>query len=224
MELVNYFISHHARILELTVEHLEVTGISVLLAIILGVPIGIAITKNKKAAQVVLYVVGVIQTIPSIALFGFLIPFIGIGLKPAVVALVLYGQLSIIRNVYAGIANVSPVLVEAARGMGMTGWQILFKVQIPAAFTVILAGVRTATVTIIGIATIAAYIGAGGLGDLIFRGIATLNFNMVLAGAIPVAVLSLGADFILGLYERHTDPMYRTQKGSVKEVSAEGVA
>lgn len=214
MEFFNYFFTRYDQIWRLLLEHVEVTGISVVLAVAIGLPLGIIITKNATLAKIVLYIVGIIQTVPSIALFGLLIPVMGIGNKPAIVALVLYGQLPIIRNVYTGIKNVDPAMLEAARGMGMTGLQILWRVQIPATFSIILGGIRVATVALIGIATIASFIGAGGLGDMIFRGISTINFNMVLAGAIPVALLALATDYGLALLERSADPMQKTQKGS----------
>lgn len=214
MEFFNYFFARFEQVERLFLEHVEVTAISIALAVVIGLPLGIIITRNATLARIVLYVVGIIQTIPSIALFGFLIPVMGIGTKPAIVALVLYGQLPIIRNVYTGIKNVDPAMLEAARGMGMTGFQILWRVQIPASFSVILGGIRIATVALIGIATIASFIGAGGLGDMIFRGIATINFNMVLSGAIPVALLALATDYGLALLERSTDPMQKTKKGS----------
>lgn len=208
----DYMLKRPDKVFEYFLEHLEVAGISVLLAILIGVPLGILITRHERLASVVLYVAGIIQTIPSLAMFGFLIPIFGIGLKPAVVALVLYGQLSIIRNTYAGIKNVSSDLVEAGRGMGMTEKQILFMVELPVAFSVILGGVRTALVTIVGIATIAAWIGAGGLGHLIIRGINTINMSMTLAGAIPAALLSLAVDFLMGKFEKAVDPMNRKSK------------
>lgn len=222
MELINYFIDNYEKILGLFGEHLVVSGISILIAVLIGVPIGILITKRQRVAQVVLYIAGVIQTIPSIALFGLLIPIVGIGNKPAIIALVAYGQLAIIRNVYTGIVNVDPSYVEAALGMGMTNWQILWRIQIPTAFSIILGGVRIATVSIVGITTIASYIGAGGLGQLIFRGITTLNIEMVLAGSITVAVLALSIDYILGVFERMADPVARGKKGSHKKLARGG--
>lgn len=222
MELINYYINNHEKILGMFLKHLEVSGLSILLAILIGVPIGILITKKQSLAQVVLYIAGIIQTIPSIALFGLLIPLTGIGMKPAVIALVLYGQLPIIRNVYTGIVNVDPSFVEAARGMGMTNWQILWRIQIPTAFSVILGGVRISTVSIVGITTIAAYIGSGGLGQLIFRGIMTIDFNMVLAGSITVAVLALSIDYILGVFERMADPVAKGKKGSLNKLAKGG--
>lgn len=214
MEFFNYFFTRYEQIGSLLLEHVEVTLIAVVLAVVIGLPVGILITKNETVAKIVLYIVGIIQTIPSIALFGLLIPIMGIGNKPAIVALVLYGQLPIIRNVYTGIKNVDPAMLEAARGMGMTGLQILWRVQIPATFSIILGGIRVATVALIGIATIASFIGAGGLGDMIFRGISTINFNMVLSGAIPVALLALGTDYGLALLEQSADPMQKSKKGS----------
>ncbi len=176
------------------------------IAIGTGVPIGIWITFNRKAASIVLYIAGIIMTIPSIALFGIMIPFLsvfgyGVGTVPAVVALVLYSQLPIIRNTYAAIKNVDPNIIDAGRGMGMTGFQVLTKVQLPMALSIIFAGVRVAVVMSIGIAAIAAYIGAGGLGHYIFMGISQSHDSMIKAGAIIVAVMAIVVDYTFGLIE-----------------------
>ncbi|KLU60700.1 glycine betaine/carnitine/choline transport system permease protein OpuCD [Peptococcaceae bacterium CEB3] len=212
MKFLKYMALHYDKIGHLLLQHVRVTVISLVLAAIIGIPLGILITKNEKAAKIVLYVAGIIQTVPSIALFGFLIPVLGIGLKPAVVALVLYGQLPIIRNVYTGIKTISPAQMESARGMGMTGFQILRRIQIPEAFPVILGGIRTAAVALVGIAAIASIVGAGGLGDLIFEGISSVNSTVVLAGAIPAALLALAIDYVLGVLERSLNPMPTMKK------------
>lgn len=195
-----------AALLRAMVEHLELTAAALLLATILGVPLGIHIARARFLAGPVLAVVSTIQTIPSVALLGFLIPIFGIGMKPAIVVLFLYSLLPIVRNTYTGIIGVDPAAVEAARGMGMRERQILFRVTIPQALPVLMAGLRTATVLCVGVTTVAALIGAGGLGAFIFRGIAMLNTRMILAGAIPAAVLALVLDLTLAFVERRITP------------------
>ena len=190
------FIRDHAdKLLEQTLTHIGLTFVSLLLALLIGLPLGIIIARRNKLASGVLGVAGVLQTVPSVALLGFLIPLLGIGIGPALVALFLYALLPIIRNTFVGITEVSPSVIEAARGVGMTDRQILTKVQLPLALPVIFAGVRTATVINVGVATLAAYVAAGGLGEFIFGGIALSNVNMMLAGAIPAALLAVGFDF-----------------------------
>ncbi|WP_080240531.1 ABC transporter permease/substrate-binding protein [Spirosoma rigui] len=190
------FIRDHAdKLMEQTLTHIGLTFVSLLLALLIGLPLGIVIARRKQLASSVLGVAGVLQTVPSVALLGFLIPLLGIGIGPALVALFLYALLPIIRNTFVGITEVSPSVIEAARGVGMTDGQILTKVQLPLALPVIFAGVRTATVINVGVATLAAYVAAGGLGEFIFGGIALSNVNMMLAGAIPAALLAVGFDF-----------------------------
>lgn len=206
METIQFISSHASEMWLLSIEHAQVVGIALLIAIATGVPIGIAITFNKRAAETVLYIAGIIMTIPSVALFGLMIPLLatwdlGIGKVPAVIALVIYCQLPVIRNTYAAIKNIDPALVDAGRGMGMTGFQIMWKVQVPLALGVIFAGIRVAVVMSIGIAAIAAYIGAGGLGNYIFRGIATSYDAMLFAGAIAVSVMAIVADIVFGWLE-----------------------
>jgi osmoprotectant transport system permease protein len=186
-------------------EHLILVAIAMVVAIAIGIPLGIAITRYPKLAPPILTVANALQTIPSLAIFGFLIsvPFLGgIGKNPAIVALTLYALLPLIRNTYIGIINVDPAVREAGKGMGMTDWQLLTQVEIPLASGVILAGIRVATVTAVGIATIAAAIGGGGLGVFIFRGLATVNDRLILMGAIPAAAIALGADLALGWVEK----------------------
>lgn len=177
--------------------HSGLTFLSLILAIIISIPLGILVSRREKLSGSVLGIVGVLQTIPSIALLGFMIPLLGIGTRPAIVALFLYALLPIVRNTYTGIKEVDPSVKEAATAMGMTNSQVLWKVELPIAFPVILAGIRTATVINVGVATLAAYIGAGGLGEFIFGGIALNNTVMILAGAIPAALLALLFDFLL---------------------------
>jgi osmoprotectant transport system permease protein len=187
-------------------EHLILVIISLAIAISIGLPVGIFITRQPKLAAPILGLANAIQTIPSLAIFGFLIsvPFLGgIGKIPAIVALTLYALLPIIRNTYIGINSINPAIKEAGIGMGMTDQQLLLQVEIPLALPVILAGVRVATVISVGIATIAAAIGGGGLGVFIFRGISTVNNELILAGAVPAALIALSADFGLGLLEKN---------------------
>ncbi len=191
-----------AKLLQQTLEHIGLTFISLLIAVLIGLPLGIYITRNKKAAGLILGAAGILQTIPSIALLGFMIPLLGIGPIPAITALFLYALLPIIRNTFTGIRNVDPVVKEAAVAMGMTKTQVLFKVELILAFPVIMAGIRTATVINVGVGTLAAYIAAGGLGEFIFGGIALNNTNMILAGAIPAALLAIILDFLLSLIQK----------------------
>lgn len=204
MSAFEFIFKNRAVVLQLTLEHLALVAIAIAVAIAAGVPLGILLTRRPGLRRLVLGATNMIQTVPSLALFGFLIPvpFIGgIGNKTAVVALALYALLPVIRNTFTGITGVDRAVVEAARGMGMTGKQLLWHVELPLAFSVILAGIRIATVISIGTATIAAAIGAGGLGTFIFRGVATVNNNVILAGAIPAAALAVLADVGLGWAE-----------------------
>lgn len=205
MSGLSAFLSRYGpQIGELTVEHMWLTGWAMLIATAISIPLGIVLTRNERLAKPVLAIVNTLQTIPSLALLGFLLPLPVLGERAAriaITALVAYALLPIVRNTYAGIRGVDPTLIDVAKALGMTSWQRLFRVELPLSAGVILAGLRTATVTCVGIATIAAAVGAGGLGDLIFRGVASLNNGLVLAGAIPAALLALGADTLLGLLE-----------------------
>ncbi len=203
VDLWQFIVSNQAEILDQTIEHIGLTFVSLLIAMAIGVPLGLLATRLEKVSGPVLGAVGVIQTIPSIALLGFMLPLLGIGALPAIVALFLYALLPIVRNTYSGINEVETSVTESARGMGMTGGQILRKVELPLATPVIFAGIRAATVINVGVATLCALIGAGGLGEFIFRGIALNNSIMILAGALPAALLALGFDFVLGLLERN---------------------
>ncbi len=202
--LVAFLSRYGSQIGELTVEHIWLTGWAMLIATAISIPLGIALTRYERWARPVLAVVNTLQTIPSLALLGFLLPLPFFGERAAriaITALIAYALLPIVRNTYAGIRGVDPTLIDVAKALGMTSSQRLFRVELPLSAGVILAGLRTATVTCVGIATIAAAVGAGGLGDLIFRGVASLNNGLVLAGAIPAALLALGADTLLGLLE-----------------------
>ena len=206
MSILNYFVKNLNLILKLTLEHITITVIAVSISTLIGIVIGILITRFKMAATPVIGLAGIIYTIPSLALFGMLIPFIGIGMKPALIALILYSQLALIRNTYVGIINIDPAIKESGKGMGMSPWQFLRMVELPVALPVIMAGIRTAAVMNIGTATIAAYIGAGGLGWLIFRGIASVNTEQIIAGALPVTLLAIGVDYLFVLLERILTP------------------
>lgn len=192
-------------------EHIQLVGISIVVAILIGVPLGIYLTANEHLADLVLQITSIIMTIPSIALFGIMIPILsiigsGIGFLPAFIALVLYSQLPIIRNTYTGINNVDPNIRDAARGLGMSTFQRLIRVEIPIALPLIMAGVRTATVLNIGIGAIAAFIGAGGLGVLINQGIGRTNTTMIIVGAVAVSILALLADLLLKFLQNRLTP------------------
>ena len=189
------------KLLNQTLQHIGLTFISLIFAVAIGLPLGIIIARKRKLSGGVLGFAGVLQTIPSIALLGFMIPILGIGAKPAIVALLIYALLPIIRNTYTGIIGIDRSVIEAAKALGMSKWQILFKVDLPLAMPVILAGIRTATVINVGVATLASYIAAGGLGEFIFGGISLNNTNMILAGAIPAALLAIVLDFLLSLIQ-----------------------
>ncbi len=200
--LFSFMREQSGKLFDQLLAHIGLTFISLLIAVILGVPLGIFIAKRKRLSGTVLGFVGVLQTIPSIALLGFMIPILGIGPKPAIVALFLYALLPIVRNTFTGIIGVDASVRDAAKGMGMSDAQILTKVELPLSMPVILAGIRTATVINVGVATLAAYIAAGGLGEFIFGGIALNNTNMILAGAIPAALLAIVLDFILSKVQK----------------------
>jgi osmoprotectant transport system permease protein len=205
MNAWQFIASHRLEVLAATREHLILVLISMAVATAIGVPLGLLIVGRPRLRAAALALASILQTIPSLALFGFLIPLPiigGIGAHTAIVALVLYALLPILRNTYVGLTSVDPAILEAAEGMGMTEQQILFRVRLPLASSFIMAGIRTAAVITIGVATIAAAIGAGGLGTFIFRGVAMVNDAVILAGAIPAAILALLADFLLGLLER----------------------
>jgi len=200
-----FFVTHRSDIFQATLTHLTLVSISMIIAIAIAVPLGMFVVQRPALRSIALGIASILQTIPSLALFGFLIPipFIGgIGTRTAIVALVLYALLPILRNTYVGLTNIDPSVLQAAEAMGMTESQILWRVRLPLALSVILAGIRTATIITIGVATIAAAIGAGGLGAFIFRGVAMVSDAVILAGAIPAAALAILADGLLALLER----------------------
>ena len=224
--MFNFLNQYTSEILRLSGEHLVLVIIAMVVAIAIGIPLGILITRRPRFAPLILGLANALQTIPSLAIFGFLIsvPFLGgIGKTPAIVALTLYALLPIIRNTYVGIQNIDPAVREAGRGMGMTDWQLLTQVELPLATGVILAGVRVATVISVGIATIAAAIGGGGLGVFIFRGISTVNNQLILAGAVPAAIMALVADFGLGWLEKKITQQKIKQSRSNRRFTIVGI-
>lgn len=203
--MISFLQAHAWEIARLTFEHLWLTLFAMLLAAGVGLPLGILLTRRPGLAKPVIGFANVVQTIPSLALFGLLLPVPWLGenaARLAILALTGYALLPILRNTYAGIGSVDASLGDVAEAMGMTSWQRLWKVELPLSASVILAGLRTATVTCVGVATIAAAIGAGGLGELIFRGVASVDNRLVLAGAVPAALLALVADAGLGWMEK----------------------
>ena len=200
--LWEFMLQQQDKLLQQTAQHVGLTFISLFIAVLIGLPLGIFITRRKRFSGPVLGVAGVLQTIPSIALLGFMIPLLGIGAKPAIAALLLYALLPIIRNTFTGISGVDAAVKEAAIAMGMSKWQVLIKVELPLAMPVIFAGIRTATVITVGVAALASLIAAGGLGEFIFGGISLNNTNMILAGAIPSALLAIVFDFLLSQLQK----------------------
>jgi osmoprotectant transport system permease protein len=218
METLAFILKNLPAIGERTLEHVSIVGVAVGFAILTGVPLGIAITQNKRAAASILYLGSMVMTIPSIALFGLLIPILskigqGIGYLPAVIAASLYAQLPIVRNTYTAIRNVDPALRSAAIGMGMSTWQRLLRVEIPIALPVIIAGIRIAVVFNIGVTAIAAYIGAGGLGTFISRGISQSDIRQLITGALALALLSIVADLSLLWLQRRLTPAGARHRG-----------
>lgn len=205
MNWYEFLLRNRGEVFERTLEHIGLVGASMVIALLIGLPLGVVLVTRTKLQQWVIGAANVVQTIPSLALFGFLIPVPwigGVGASTAIVALSLYALLPILRNTCTGISEVDPAVIESARGMGMTPRQVLWQVQLPLAAPVLLAGIRVATAICIGIATIAAAIGAGGLGVFIFRGLAMVNNQVILAGAIPAACLAIAVDSGLGYFQR----------------------
>jgi osmoprotectant transport system permease protein len=217
MSALDFMLRNWREILALTGEHLWLVAVSTAIAVGIGIPTGLLLTRRAKLKRPVLAVANILQTVPSLALFGFLIPLPlvgGIGARSAIVALVVYALLPVIRNTVTGVEGVDRSVREAAAAMGMTDAQILRQVELPLAAPVILAGVRVATVISVGVATIAAAIGAGGLGTFIFRGLRQYDNNLILAGAIPAALLALAADAGIGLIESSFDVRRRVARGA----------
>lgn len=203
---LEFLVGKKDQIFQLLLEHIELTVFAVFAAVIIGIPLGILIARVKKASKPILMVANIIQAVPSLALLGFLIPIIGIGSKPAILMVVLYSLLPIIKNTYTGLTNINPEMLEAAKAIGMTKGQILRLIQIPLALPIIMAGIRISAVTAVGLMTIAAFVGAGGLGYMVFSGIQTVDNYMILAGAIPACILALIIDFIVGKIEKVVAP------------------
>jgi len=204
--LMSYLLSQRATLARLTARHIELVVLSLLAAIVIALPLGLVLERGAHRAEAVIRGIGVLQTLPGIALLAFMIPVLGIGVRPALVALVLYSLYPIVRNTFTGVRDADPAAVSAARALGMTDGQILREVRLPLAAPVIMAGIRTAAVIDVGTATLAAFIGAGGLGEPIVAGLALSDTRMVLSGAIPAALLALLVDGALTLVERWTRP------------------
>lgn len=218
MSLLQFFSAHRREVLTLTLEHLWLVLISIALAVVIGLPLGILLSRRAGWRRPVLGINNIIQTIPSLALFGLLLPLPWLGERAdrlAILALTLYALLPIVRNTYVGIAGVNPAVREAAIGMGLTDRQLLWHIELPLALPTVFAGVRVAAVIAVGVATIAAAIGAGGLGEFIFRGLAMVDNRVILAGAIPAALLALGADGLVGVVERAVNPRRRNAHGRI---------
>jgi len=218
---MNYILQYPDRVLSLTLEHIGISVVAVLASVIIGVPIGILLTRWKFLQSPIINIAGVLYTIPSLALFAFMIPIFGLGMKPTIIALILYSQLAIILNTVSGIETIDHSIIEAATGMGMTGRELLFLIELPLGLPVIMAGVRMITVMAIGVATIASYIGAGGLGDLIFMGMFTVDTDKIIAGALPLCIMAILADLLLVKLQRklevwRDDALHRNQN-PVKE-------
>src|SRR5512146_2890917 len=209
MNFFQFLATHRTEVATLTWEHLWLVGVSMLLAVAIGVPLGILLTRKPRWKAVILGTNNIIQTIPSLALFGLLLPLPWLGVRAdrlTITALTLYALLPIVRNTFTGISGIDAPVRDSALAMGMTSRQILLQVELPLAASVILAGVRVATVITIGVATIAAAIGAGGLGEFIFRGLSMVDNNVILAGAVPAALMALVADAALGLVQKALEP------------------
>ncbi len=211
---ITYLSRRSDLVLDLLLEHIWLVIVSISIAVVVSVIIGIIISYKSSVAITVITVCQILMTIPSMAMLAFMVPIFGIGFTTGVVALILYSLLPIVRNTYTGIKEISPAIIESATAMGMTEWRVLTKIKIPLARPVIMAGIRTATVMIVGIGAIAAYIGAGGLGELIFQGISRSNEPMIIVGALGVSIIALAFDFILSWGERKLIEIGRTGEGT----------
>lgn len=199
---MDFFIANFDRIVAASLRHLEITAIAIGIALLVGIPLGILAAKVRLVGGAVLAVVSLIYTVPTLAMFGLMIPFLGIGLIPALTAIILYSLLPVVQNTYTGIRSVQPEVIEAATGLGMSGWQLLLRVELPLALVVLMAGVRVSVVNAVGLATLASLIGAGGLGDLVFRGIAMVSLTAVMAGSLPIILMAVLADVAMKAAER----------------------
>lgn len=200
------FMQRREELVQLLLEHIQMTSAAVLISICIGIPLGIFVTKNKKASSIVIGIANIMQSIPSIGLLAFLVPVVGIGQKPAIIMVIIYALLPIIKNTYIGITGIQQSAIESASSIGLTKWRILYKIQIPIAMPYIMAGVRISAVTAVGTVTIAAFAGAGGLGWLINLGLNANDADLVLLGALPACLLALVVDFVLGKVENALTP------------------
>ena len=212
MDLFTFIARNASTILERLLQHIQITFFAIGIAIVIGVPLGIMVSYIKPLKKPVLGITNVVQAIPSIALLGFLVPFLGIGEKPAIFMVVVYSLLPIVKNTATGLSGINADTIEAAKGIGMTEFQILFKVKLPLALPVIMAGIRISAVTSVGLVTLAAFIGAGGLGYIIYSGIRTVNSNLILSGAIPACLLALAVDWLCGVIEKLVTPICLSKK------------
>ena len=208
-ELIEFAIRRKDTIFSLFLQHLGIVLTALAISLVISLIVGYAITYNKRAASIVLYICSMLMTIPSLALFVFFIPLLGIGTKPAVAGLVIYTLLPVVRNTYVGLTNTDKAVIEAARGMGLTGTKITLKIKIPLALPVVFAGIRTAVVMGIGLAAIAAYIGAGGLGEYIFQGINRNNRNMIFIGAILISLITIIIDRVMQVLQKRFEKSIR---------------
>ena len=204
--MITFLQNYGIQLLVKTWQHLYISAFALFLGIIVAVPIGILLTRVKPIANVVMSIASMLQTIPAMALLALMIPFFGIGAIPAIIALFIYSLLPILRNTYLGLEDVDPALIDAAKGMGMTGWQSIVKVELPMAAPVIMAGIRLSATYVIAWAALASYIGAGGLGDFIFNGLNLYRTDLILGGSIPVIILALIVDWLLGKLEAAVTP------------------
>jgi len=204
-DIIDFAAKRYDKILEMLLDHIEMVLTALFISIVIGVILGYLITYNKKVANVVLYICGMLMTIPSLALFTFFIPVLGIGPKPAIAGLVIYTLLPIVRNVYVGLTNIDPAITSSARGMGMTEFKITVKIKIPLALPVVFAGIRTSAVMGIGLGAIAAYIGGGGLGQYIFQGINRSNRIMIIIGAVLISIIAIVVDKIMQILQKKTE-------------------
>ncbi|MGO5053498.1 ABC transporter permease [Lachnospiraceae bacterium LCP25S3_G4] len=219
--MISWLAENKMRLLTMIGEHLVISLVALGIGALIAILLGIFLTKAKKISQFLISVTSILQTVPSLALLAIMVPILGVGKTPAIVALVIYSLLPILRNTYLGMSSVDSNLLDASKGMGMTSWQVISKVQIPLALPVIMAGVRLSAVYLVSWATIASYIGAGGLGDLIFMGLNNFNFNAIFAGTISVTIMAFMFDLILGKIEQGLTPITKrvtavTAKGGVK--------
>lgn len=214
VKFIDYIITQKSQIFQLLLQHIQLTFVSIFFAIIIGIPLGILVSKNEKIRKYVIGIINIFQAVPSMALLGLLVPVLGIGSKPAIMMVVLYSLLPIVKNTMTGILGIDKNMLESARGIGLTSKQILYKIQLPLALPIIMAGIRISSVTAVGLMTLAAFIGAGGLGYLVFSGVQTVNNIMILAGAIPACILALLVDYLLSKVEQNVMSKYSATKSN----------